>query len=121
MPNLEWLNRLKQEGKIKGAKLPPPPPEILPFARLYWDAFIFLSARRPYNDAGFPQYIQPSEILAYVELADVYTLSARRMLVNVIAELEEVYIPTQTARVKAQIEAARRKDIIRSRDRGGKI
>lgn len=118
MPNLEWLNRLKREGKIKGAKLPPPPPEILPFAQLYWNAYIYLSARRQYNGSGFPQYIQPSEILAYVELADVYTFSARRMLLSVISELEEVYIPSQTARVKAQIEAARRKDAIRQRDRG---
>jgi hypothetical protein len=109
---------LKAEGKIKGEKLPPAAPEILPFAHLYWNAYTFLSARRSYNDAGFPQYIQPTEILAYVELADIFNFSTRRTLLNIVGALEEVYIPFQTERVKTQIEAARRKEALKNRQRG---
>ena len=71
-----------------------------------------------YNDAGFPQYIQPSEILAYVELADVYTLSTRRSLLQIISDLDEVYIPFQTERTKERIAAAERKAALKNRQRG---
>ncbi|HJY06236.1 MAG TPA: hypothetical protein VJ323_07950 [Bryobacteraceae bacterium] len=106
---------MKAEGKIKGEKLPPPPPEVLPFSQLYWTAYTYLSARRTYNDAGFPHYIQPSEILAYVELADVYNFSSRRTLLYVVSEWEETYIPFQTERVKAQHAAAARKEAMKAR------
>lgn len=111
---------MKKEGRIKGDKIPESPPDVLPFARLYWEAYTTLSSRREYDSNGFPKYICYGELLAYCELADYFSRSSRRMLMSIVESLDKVFMPEMVKKITDEQAVARRKAERAARERGGR-
>lgn len=106
MKNLGWLQKLKEEGK--SVPTLDDMPTLLSYAVPYWEAFVFLSARRHWID-GYPQFIPISEIAAYADYTGWLSPLDREELLQHISRMDEEYVSYKVDIARKKSEEARRK------------
>lgn len=105
--NLGWLKQIAKEG-VKVATLDNMP-VLLPYAVLFWDAFVFLSERRDWSESGYPRYIPISEIAAFANYQGWDDEWEREQLLFHVATLDREYVSYKADIVRKKAEEAARK------------
>lgn len=76
-------------------------PVILPPYGWLWQAFCTLSVRRLRGHEHAPQYLQVSEIKAYLDLQVITNEEQRELLEHVVTQLDLVYMASYWKSLKA--------------------